>query len=1274
MNEIEEKHRIQAAIQSFTETDLSNASLDLFTVLGYNTERQNPFSEKTFSYFMENFLEGSAGFNEAKALTSEWNYVDLLFQLSDNELTTQTSIFDSKKVIVSGDSKTAMESYLFFVIGLSAANYTRTGLSLITREINKVFAMPVMVLFRYGQSITLAVINRRLNKRDEQKDVLKKVTLIKDINIQNPHRAHLEILHDLSLNELLKKYKFTDFSGLHEAWQKTLDIKELNKRFYQELANWYFWAMDHVSFPDDIEKDKSIRNATSLIRLITRIIFIWFIKEKGLVPDILFDKVELKKILKEFAQDHNSKSYYNAILQNLFFGTLNQKMDERGFAKEGHHLSQINHYGVKNLFRYADQFTIGEKEALELFKEIPFLNGGLFDCLDKEDETGKVIYMDGFSRNPKKQAIVPDFLFFSPEQEYDLNAVYGTKNKKYRIKGLIDILSGYKFTITENTPIEEEIALDPELLGKVFENLLASYNPETQTTARKQTGSFYTPREIVNYMVDESLKAYLKQCLINNSPPAKEGWLPKADGVVPAKEGSLPKTAGAAYLGVSNTDNKIRINNLPELKTLRRQLRSNLTPSEAMLWTYLQNSKLEGRKFRRQHSIDKYILDFYCPSEKLGIELDGEAHNTETQAEYDRERDLFLNTFGIKILRFENKTVFENLDGLLKVVKDNFGWEDRQPPIRVSGGTPVVQEPPRPPSVSTPPLKGGELLLEAKLDDLFSYNENEPCFSPEQRQYLIQAIDSCKILDPACGSGAFPMGILHKLVHILHKLDPKNEQWKERQLQKARLIDDPAIRNRLIEDIESAFENNELDYGRKLYLIENCIYGLDIQPIAVQIAKLRFFISLVVDQRKQPDKENYGVRSLPNLETKFVAANTLMGLEKQIHLFKKREIAEFEEKLKELRHSYFSARTRREKINFQKKDKEIRKQIAELLTKDGWEHKTADMIVSFDPYDQNASSAFFDPEWMFGITDGFDIVIANPPYIRHEAIKDQKPQLLKQFGKFYCGTADIYTYFYKTGINLLKPSGHLCFIAPNKFWRAGYGRNTRILLTSEATPRIIIDFCDLPIFDATTYPSVLLLEKRRPSDKERALAVTFKTEEQLTRLDETIAETGFKMPVSALKSEGWNLEQPAILALMEKLRKAGVPLGEYVNGNIYYGIKTGLNDAFVIDAATREALISADPKSEELIKPWLRGRDIKKWKADWAGLYVIFTRHGVEIDKYPVIKKYLEKYREDLEPKNTANAKRGRKPGPYKWYEIQDNIVIVNLKMYLLWSYESANL
>ena len=283
-------------------------------------------------------------------------------------------------------------------------------------------------------------------------------------------------------------------------------VEALTKQFYKDLYEWYQWAVDPASgvyFPNNtsIEADDREDIETKIIRLITRIMFVWFIKQKELVPNKIFDVDFLETILKDF--DPNSAvvgNYYNAILQNLFFGTLNRAIeDEQGNKRK---FATNVKKDIKTLYRYAEMFTISEDEVIKLFSEVPFLNGGLFECLDKTktiDGVEQAYNYDGFSRNDKKfadgryrnRAVVPNVLFFEPE------------------RGLISILSRYNFTIEENSPEEQQVALDPELLGKVFENLLGAYNPETKETARNQSGSFYTPREIVNYMVDESLISYL---------------------------------------------------------------------------------------------------------------------------------------------------------------------------------------------------------------------------------------------------------------------------------------------------------------------------------------------------------------------------------------------------------------------------------------------------------------------------------------------------------------------------------------------------------------------------------------------------------------------------------------------------------------------------------------------------------------------------------------------------------------------------------------------
>jgi len=638
-----------------------------------------------------------------------------------------------------------------------------------------------------------------------------------------------------------------DFSSLKSV-KSAFSVSPVTKEFYKEIQNWYFWAMDKVWFPEDYkhsedpQKDEEIRIATNLIRLITRLMFVWFLKEKGLVPEDLFDKERLRGIVKDFGKGNN---YYNAILQNLFFAVLNQKIEDRRFAKDDGFFANRNEYGVKTLLRYKDKFLISEEEVLELFGQIPFINGGLFDCLDKEDENGRVIYVDGFSRNPEKQAKVPDYLFFQEKEERVDLSKYGL-GKREPVRGLIEILKSYNFTVDEATPIDQEIALDPEMLGKVFENLLAAYVPETAETARKATGSYYTPREIVDYMVDESLKEYFKT-----------------------------------------------------------------------------HSK----------------------------------------------------------------------------------------------------------------------LTEEQIEKLLSYTEDTPELTEDQRHEIIELIDRLKVLDPACGSGAFLMGILHKLVHILQKIDPNNELWYKLQFQRAireskeafkKLELDKSEREEILKEINESFDEslNYPDYARKLYLIENCIYGVDIQPIAVQISKLRFFISLLIDQKVDKSKENFGIRPLPNLETNFVAANTLIGLEGNNHIWRTQEIKDLEEQIKRVRHRYFNAKTRKQKLELQKKDKELREKLKEKLEKAKLPAETAEKIAKFDPYDQNASSDWFDPEWMFGVTDGFDIVIGNPPH--GARIEDYKMRILGKF-KFYETRKNSASLFIEQGFHLLKELGVLSFIIPKSF-------------------------------------------------------------------------------------------------------------------------------------------------------------------------------------------------------------------------------------------------
>jgi 23S rRNA G2445 N2-methylase RlmL len=938
---------IQETLASFETGSFAANAETLFNALGYKSDKTYTLEHSDYQSFYADFAQSTDTFRPDKASTDAWQSVDILFQLADDDLEhTQTALFEPKAL-----EQERFNSFVFMAIELAprANGYTRTALAQITREVNKCFLMPIVMLFKHDDTLTLAVIQRRQNKREGNKDVLEKVILVKDINTKQPHRAHLEILTDLSLEELTvrHKHRINNFETLFKVWQDALDTTELNKKFYKELSNWYFWALRHAKFPElpktaNPSEQQNNRTETALIRLITRLIFVWFIKEKGLVPEQLFDKERVNAHLtpEHQVEGKNSSdtgsSYYRAILQNLFFATLNTERNRdlsgsRDFKVESKKGQRSNkEYMAHTRYRYRTYFKDPDA-ALELFDPIPFLNGGLFECLDRaaaESASGSEMRIDGFSDRQDRQATLPDFLFFG-EADVDLNEVYGTNRKRSEhVMGIVRIFERYKFTIDENTPIEEEVALDPELLGKVFENLLASYNPETSTTARKQTGSFYTPREIVNYMVDESLIAYLTTPL----------------------------------------------------------------------------------------------------SERMSQE--------------DAER---------------------------------------------------------------------------QLRELFAYDTHNP-FDEEDTTRLINSIDHLKILDPACGSGAFPIGTLQRLVAILGKLDPDNERWKAQQLEReiapvqrdirtAKRISDDEARELATKQLESrltqirrAFEENDHDYARKLFLIENCIYGVDIQPIAVQIAKLRCFIALIVDQRVDEHAENRGVLPLPNLETKFVAANTLIGIDKPAQAtFEDPALTAKQDELKQLRHEHFQARRWQKKKALREQDKKLREEIAELL-KGGvfkGQEDTAENLANWNPYDQNASAGFFDAEWMFGVTDGFGVVIGNPPYV---ISKDK--QLRQIYKESVFGRPNLYGFFiHKSLSSLLSESGILIFINPRTLLTDAYFKALRAFILRHGHILLILNIVNRRnVFESVLQSTIVnMIAKNSSTETVRIKNIQTKAEIYLSK-------------------------------------------------------------------------------------------------------------------------------------------------------------------------------
>ena len=298
--------------------------------------------------------------------------------------------------------------------------------------------------------------------------------------------------------------------------------------------------------------------------------------------------------------------------------------------------------------------------------------------------------------------------------------------------------------------------------------------------------------------------------------------------------------------------------------------------------------------------------------------------------------------------------------------------------------------------------------------------------------------------------------------------------------------------------------------------------------------------------------------------------------------------------------------------------------------------------------------------------DGFDVVLGNPPYVRQEWITALKPHLKEHYDA-YDGVADLFVYFFERGLKQLAPGGRLGFIVANKWLKGGYAEGLRGLLASRCEVEQVIDFGHAPIFpDADAFPSIVVVRKLPAGDataRADVWAVQFPREELgHVALPEFVRDRGWPVPHTRFGKEPWSLEPPAVERLLEKMRTVGRPLAEVCGTKPYRGVLTGYNAAFMIDEATRDALIAEHPSSRELIKPYLRGRDVQRWVPDWDRQYMIFARRGVEIERYPAILRHLEQHRIGLEPKPKGWRGPpgvrwpGRKPGSYAWYEIQDSV------------------
>ena len=859
--------------------------------------------------------------------------------------------------------------------------------------------------------------------------------------------------------------------------EKYLDLKELLEKDNNFIAEAKALNIEINDFSEEFAK-----------KLMGQISFLYFLQKKGwlgvkIVPKKIA-KVELREIYRRQNEEvrsiinkvYNSKNEFmllsslelknlsNDDAEKLASSFKNTKYDEewgtgtRQFIRTIFNTSQNNNFNFFNeylepLFYNALNTKRGNTEYYQLFNcKIPFLNGGLFEPIYKYDW--------------KNTSIQIQNIFFANENN----------------KGLLDLFDMYNFTINEDEPLEKEVAVDPEMLGKIFENLL-------EVKERKSKGAFYTPREIVHYMCQESLISYL---------------------------------------------------------------------------------------------------------------------SNETGIFYD-DIDIFI--------------------------------------------------------------KYGEIIKDADMNIHKKENYKMPKIIVDNFEKIDKALENVKIADPSVGSGAFPLGMLNEIV-------------------KARSI--------ITDYIYKNSDEMDMFYSRSIYnlkkkTMKKSIFAVDIEPSAVDITKLRLWLSLVVDADEKT------VNTLPNLDYNVMVGNSLIEDFRGIKLFDEELLKEklTRKQVKESRQISMNIDENNE-INigieqeyqllediqslqsklFDTKDTEIKKSIKKEIEDKEWElieyKLNREKGLSFKEIQELKKQRKLHKRpyflWklefskVFKENNGFDIVISNPPYIQLQKNHGKLANELKNQGyNTFARTGDIYCIFYEKGLSLLKEKGILCYITSNKWMRAGYGEKLRGFLAENSNPIKLIDFSGTKVFESATVDVNIFIASKE-ENKKYTLACTIE-DNCIKNLSDYISQNSSKNIYTS--NDNWIISNQIELSIKNKIEKIGTKLSDW-NISINRGILTGYNEAFIISTEKKNELIEKDPKSAEIIRPILRGRDIKRYGYDFARLWLIYIpwhfplendssikgankkAEEMFMEKYPIIYNHLLFYKEQLSKRNKSET--GIR---YEWYALQ---------------------
>jgi len=579
-------------------------------------------------------------------------------------------------------------------------------------------------------------------------------------------------------------------------------------------------------------------------------------------------------------------------------------------------------------------------------------------------------------------------------------------------------------------------------------------------------------------------------------------------------------------------------------------------------------------------------------------------------------------------------------------------------------------------------------------------------------------IEGVRIADPAVGSGHFLVSSLNEIISIKSELgilaDASGNRLSEIAVTIANdelvvnyhdsqffdySIKSSSDRGNVISPAEQRIQSTLFEEKRKI--IEHCLFGVDINPNSVKICRLRLWIELLKHTYYKPESNFTQLETLPNIDINIKRGNSLLSKyslkEDLSDVFKKQrfsvidyqlavetykeasnkeakeQLKEFIKTIKDQFHETVGRRDpRRKKLSGLRGDLSLAQNNFDLFgqkrTEKEMELEVRRISLNIEKIEQEIKeiednaiyrSAF---EWRFefpevldakGDFEGFEVIIGNPPYIQLQKMGAEADALQKCGYETFERTGDIYCLFYEQAQRLLKPGYFFGYITSNKWMRANYGQATRKFFLEKTNPLLLVDFGGYQVFESATVDTNMLIGQNAPYGGQTETCLLDKSLGSLEKMSvylkqHTSIVKGFS------KESGWVILNEIEARIKSKIESTGTPLKNW-DIQINYGIKTGFNEAFIIDQAKRDELLKNCPEADEIIRPILLGKNLKRYQFNWDNKWIIFTRKGIDIDQYPAIKNYLHTFYDSLRPRNN-NEPTGRKPGPYKWFEIQDNV------------------